>query len=307
MHNKLLVIATRKSPLALWQANHVRQLLLHHWPQLKINLLPLETSGDRFLNDKLLAIGNKGLFLKELETALLDKRADLAVHSMKDMPATLPDGLKLAAIGARESPWDALVSNSYNSVNALPLAARIGTASLRRQAQLLAVRPDLQVISLRGNVNSRIQKMTTEGLDAIILAAAGLIRLEFKAAIKELLGADVMLPACGQGALGIECRTDDLQLQQLIAPLNDTISALCVHTERAVNAGLGGHCHTPVAIFCEPSTENTLQLRARVLSLDGQTMIQYTQVAMMHDAEQLAADCVQSMLMQGAANLLAKP
>ncbi|WP_133128281.1 hydroxymethylbilane synthase [Legionella nagasakiensis] len=304
MSSPILKIATRKSPLALWQANHVSELLRRHWPTLQIELLPMQTSGDKFFKDKLLDIGGKGLFVKELEEALLDKRADLAVHSMKDVPATFPEGLSIAAICHRHIALDALLSESYENLNALPSGAMIGTSSLRRQSQLLALRPDLCIKPLRGNIQTRIEKMRSGEYDAIILAAAGLERMDMKAFIKEIMKEEVMLPACGQGALGIECRTDDKALQTLLAPLNDPISALCVNTERRVNAHLGGNCHTSLAIFCKPAPNAQLILHAKVSSVDGHAVISNSQRGHQQDAVILADNCARSLIRDGASELI---
>lgn len=301
---KTIRIATRKSPLALWQANHVKDKLEKIWPNIDIELLPMVTSGDKFLKDKLLAAGGKGLFVKELEEALLDKRADLAVHSTKDMPAQLPSGLNLAAICARESPFDALVSPQFTALDDLPHGAVVGTASLRRQSQLLAYRPDLQIKTLRGNVQTRLAKLAAQEYDAIILAAAGLERMGLHAKITQELSPEIMLPACGQGALCIECRSDDQDIQELITPLNDPLSALCVTTERQVNAQLGGNCHLPLAVFCTLSDTRELFLRTRLLSTDGKTVLFSSDKAQQEDAIALAAHCTQSLIDQGAASLI---
>lgn len=303
---KIIRIATRKSPLALWQANHIRNELLSYWPQLVIELLPMTTSGDQFLKDKLLAIGGKGLFVKELEEALLENRADLAVHSMKDMPATAPEGLSLAAICARHNPFDALVSKTHVHLTDLRHGAVVGTSSLRRQSQLLAIRPDLKIIPLRGNIHTRLSKMDTGEFDAIVLAVAGLERMGLQHLITEMLDEDIMLPACGQGALGIECRTNDSELQRYIEPLNDTLSALCVNTERHVNALLGGNCHVPLAVYCTQIYDSKLHLRAKVASPDGQTIIKESLIAPIDESDSLAQQCAQSLLVGGAADLLAK-
>ena len=257
---KKIRIATRKSLLALWQANSIREQLLALWPGLEVELLPMATSGDKFLKDKLLTIGGKGLFVKELEEALLDGRADIAVHSMKDVPIAFPEGLSLAAICTRHNPLDAFVSTAYANIESLPTGAVIGTSSLRRQSQLLAIRPGLMIRPLRGNIHSRLEKMDTEGYDAIILAAAGLERMDLHARIRQMLSPELMLPACGQGALGIECREDSQSVRQLLKPLDDEITALCVMTERRVNALLGGNCHTPLAVYCRPIDATTLLL-----------------------------------------------
>ena len=301
---KKIRIATRQSPLALWQANHVRELLLKQWPDLTVELLPMVTSGDKFLMDKLLAAGGKGLFVKELEEALLSNRADIAVHSTKDMPAELPPGLGLAAICERHSPFDALISKHYASLDALPRQAIIGTASLRRQSQLLAYRSDLQIKTLRGNINTRLAKLEAGEYDAIILATAGLERMGLEHTITQLLSAEIMLPTCGQGALCIECRTNDQEVQRLIAGLNDPLSSLCVQTERSVNAQLGGNCHVPLAVFCTATSPDQLLLRAKILSLDGSQLIQDSQTGSMDQAQALAKRCTESLLAKGAADLL---
>lgn len=305
MNHKIIRIATRQSPLALWQANHVRELLLKQWPFAQIELLPLITSGDRFLKDKLLAIGGKGLFVKELEEALLDKRADIAVHSTKDVPAQLPDGLILAAICKRDNPFDALISRDFPSLDALPHQAVVGTVSLRRQSQLLAYRPDLQIKALRGNINTRLAKLNSGEYQAILLAASGLARMGLEQSITELLSEDIMLPACGQGALSIECRLDDKETQQIIAGLNDPISSLCVRTEREVNAQLGGNCHLPLAVFCQLTAPDVLRLSAKIVTLDGRQCIADTQTGSIDKAQSLATNCTQALLAQGAAEWLA--
>ncbi|MCE0722329.1 MULTISPECIES: hydroxymethylbilane synthase [Legionella] len=305
MHSRILRIATRQSPLALWQANHVRDLLLNKWPNLQIELLPMSTSGDKFLKDKLQAIGGKGLFVKELEEALLDKRADFAVHSSKDMPAEFPEGLDLVAICKRDNPFDVFVSYQHNNLHTLPAQSIVGTSSLRRQSQLLAYRSDLSVKSLRGNINTRLEKLKSGEYHAIILAAAGLERMGFTNVITEQLSAHIMLPACGQGALAIECRSDDHKIQALLSELNDPISSICVHAERKVNALLGGNCHVPLAVFCAPIENKQLSLQAKILALDGSQIITSTQTGPIEQATSLAERCAQSLQVQGAANLLA--
>lgn len=304
MISKKLRIATRQSPLALWQANHVREQLQAQWPELTVELLPMVTSGDKFLMDKLLAAGGKGLFVKELEDALLTDRADIAVHSTKDMPAKLPEGLCLPVICKRHNPFDAFISTRFASLDELPSQAIIGTASLRRQSQLLAHRADLKIKTLRGNVNTRLAKLDAGEYDAIILATAGLERMGLEQQITELLSPDIMLPTCGQGALCIESRTDDQEIQKLIAGLNDPLSALCVHTERQVNAQLGGNCHVPLAVFCTPLPSNQLFLRAKILSLDGTQIIMDSQTGTWEEASILADQCTQALLLRGAADLL---
>lgn len=306
MTPKILRIATRKSPLALWQAQHIAKLIKGHWPKITIELLPMVTSGDKFLKDKLLALGGKGLFVKELEEALLDKRADLAVHSMKDIPASFPEGLGLAAICQRDSPFDALVSKDHKNLKDLPAGSIIGTTSLRRQAQLLALRPDLKIKALRGNINTRLAKLAADEYDAIILAASGLERLAMQTSISEILAEELMLPACGQGALGIECRMDDLATQELLAPLNHSLSALCVNAERYVNALLGGNCHAPLAVFCKAIDDKNLLLSARVLKADGSALIEDSRQGPQIEAHAIAEACAQALLSKGADKLLAQ-
>ncbi len=303
MLSKTLRIATRQSPLALWQANHVRALLLSLWPELRIELVPMVTSGDRFLKDKLLAVGGKGLFVKELEEALLDNRADIAVHSMKDVPAQFPDGLILPTICVRHNPFDALLSVAFPNFTALPQGAVIGTSSLRRQSQLLALRPDLHVSPLRGNIHTRINKLNNGEFDAIVLAQAGLERMGMDHLIKQTLDT-MMLPACGQGALGIECRSDDHGIQQLIAHLHDNNSAVCVQTERQVNGLLGGNCHVPLAVYCQHVDENNLTLQAMVASMDGKTILRDSQFGNKETAMELANQCAKALLAKGADALL---
>lgn len=304
MPNNILRIATRESPLALWQANHVKELLAQYWPSLQIELLPMKTSGDKFLKDKLLKIGGKGLFVKELEEALLSHQADIAVHSMKDVPAIFPDGLCLPVICQRHNPWDAFVSDIYPSLDSLPKGAIVGTSSLRRQAQLLALRPDLMIKPLRGNIHTRIHKMREESYHAIILAVAGLERMGMEHLLKQTLSEKVMLPACGQGALGIECRDNDAEVKKIIAPLNDPLSSLCVRAERQVNALLGGNCHVPLAVLCKPEGEEYLSLHAKVASADGRILLSNTQRGHRTDARIMADNCAQILLADGAAELL---
>jgi hydroxymethylbilane synthase len=304
MSQKTLRIATRKSPLALWQANHVREQLMQHWPALEIECVPMTTTGDMFLQSKLSAIGSKGLFVKELEEALLDHRADLAVHSMKDVPSVFPKGLELAAICSRDNPLDALLSCKYTDLDHLPAGASVGTTSLRRQSQLLAVRPDLRIKALRGNIQTRIAKLQGDEYDAIVLAAAGLERMSMQEHIREVLSTEVMLPACGQGALGIECRTDDEQTKKYIRPLNDSQTALCVHAERQVSALLGGSCHVPLAVYCLSTGKTQLLIRAKVASIDGKIVVSHSAQGCEKEALLLAHQCANALLANGADTLL---
>lgn len=304
MSARIFNIATRESPLALWQANFIRDRLLQLWPSMQIQLLPLKTSGDKFLKDKLYKIGGKGLFTKELEEALLDGRADIAVHSMKDVPAEFPEGLFLKTICKRHNPFDAFLSTHVDNFAALPTGAIIGTSSLRRQSQAAAARPDLRFKTLRGNINTRIRKLQENEYDAIILAASGLERMDMAHLISEHLTEEIMLPACGQGALGIECRIKDEELHHLIAPLNDPLTDVCVRSERIVTRMLGGNCHTPLAVFCKPTTDGKVSLNAKILSVDGQKVLSCSQSGGIENAAQLADACAQSLLADGARELI---
>jgi hydroxymethylbilane synthase len=299
-----LRIATRKSPLALWQANHIREQLLHLWGSLTIELIPMVTSGDKFFKEKLSLSGGKGLFVKELEEALLNDQADLAVHSMKDVPAVFPNGLSLHAICERHNPLDAFVSCNDAPLNNLLPGSIIGTTSLRRHSQLLAAYPYLEIKPLRGNLQTRLAKLEKGEYDAIILAAAGLERMGLHAYIKEVIDPTIMLPACGQGALGIECRTNDKDVRDYIAPLNHTPSALCVETERHVNRLLGGNCHVPIAVYCQLIQTSELVIQAKVASIDGKKVIYISKQGHPNDASSLAEACVEYLFANGARDLL---
>jgi len=258
---QLIRIATRKSPLALWQSEHVAARLRKLHPGLQVELVPLSTRGDEILDRSLAAIGGKGLFLKELELAMQRGEADCAVHSLKDVPMELEPGFALAAILTRADPVDALVSLHVESIAALPEGARVGSSSLRRQAQLRAVRPDLEIVDLRGNVNTRLGKLDAGDFDAIILAAAGLVRLDLAGRIRQRLEPPEWLPAPAQGALAVECRNDHPILLKCLAALDDADTRCCVETERAMNRALGGSCHVPVGAYAH--------LRGGRLRLDG--------------------------------------
>lgn len=304
MSSSLIRIATRKSPLALWQANFIKTQLLQLWPDLRVELCPMSTTGDQFLKDKLLTQGGKGLFVKELEQALLAHKADIAVHSMKDVPTELPKGLVLPIICERANPKDAFVSLKYTSFKALPKGACIGTASLRRQAHILALRPDLNVVTLRGNIQTRLDKLAQGEYDAIILAAAGLERMGLEQHIREQLSTDIFLPACGQGALSIECRANDAKTIALIAPLHHQASAIAVNAEREVNRLLGGNCHVPLAVFCEHLSEQELSLRAQIMKIDGSYRIEAKHQGPSNKALTFAKHCADDLLKQGGADLL---
>ncbi|OGV26488.1 MAG: hydroxymethylbilane synthase [Legionellales bacterium RIFCSPHIGHO2_12_FULL_37_14] len=300
---KELTIATRKSPLALWQANFVAAKLKELLPNAEIRLLPMLTKGDKTSSQNWLQQNGKDMFVKELEEALLTKKADLAVHSMKDLGVTLKNGLTLAAILSRANPFDALVSNKYPALLSLPKGAKIGTASLRRKAQLLQFRSDFNVQTLRGNLQTRLKKMADEDFDGIILAVAGLERLNLSALIREKINPNIMLPACGQGALGIECRADNSHLLTLLAKLNSANSSLCVLTERRINAKLGGNCHTPIGIYCAIAND-TLHINTKVLSQDGKHCIAVNLSGLPKDAFKLADKCALELFNKGASDLL---
>lgn len=298
MLKKHLTIASRKSPLAMKQTEQIRDALLHHYPHLTINILGISTEGDKRLDVMLSEIGGKGLFVKELEEALLDGRADLAVHSMKDMPMDLPKGLAVPVMSQREEPYDVFVSNRYDSFSALPAGAIVGTSSLRRQTQLYRNRADLKYQSLRGNIQTRLQRLDEGHYDAIILAAAGLIRLGQKERIKEILSPDLCLPSAGQGVLGLECRKDDAALIDLISPINDARTMASVLAERALCRRLGGGCKVPLAAFAILEGD-TIYLRAAYAMKDG--VILKTEVrGEMQQAEQLGLEAAQLLIAQGA-------
>lgn len=302
MMNKLR-IATRKSPLALWQAEFVKQALLDYYPELNIELVAMTTEGDRQLMTSLSKVGGKGLFVKELEQALLDGRADIAVHSMKDVPMEFPTGLALAAICERDDPRDALVANNYQNLDQLPQGSIVGTSSLRRQSQLKALRPDLIVEPLRGNVNTRLQKLDEGHYSAIILAAAGLKRLAMTQRICSYLTPEQCLPAVGQGALGIEYCQDNRLLYQLVSVLNHKDSALCVNAERAMSKRLGSGCQVPVAGFAVLQQQQ-LWLRGLVGQPDGRLLVAAEVIGDVEKAESLGVQLAETLLNQGADRIL---
>lgn len=303
MSKQLIRIATRQSPLALWQAEHVRQLLCAQHPDLEVALVPMVTKGDVILDTPLAKVGGKGLFVKELELALLEQRADIAVHSMKDVPVEFPDGLGLVCICERDDPHDALVSNHYDSLDALPQGAIVGTSSLRRQCQLRAARPDLHIKDLRGNVGTRLSKLDNGEYDAIILAAAGLRRLGLAARIRARLSVQQSLPAVGQGAIGIECRLDDARVRALLAPLNHADTATRVSAERAMNNRLQGGCQVPIGSYAELQGDE-LYLRALVGAPDGSQMLQADIRGPRHQSEQLGRALAEQLLDAGAGRIL---
>lgn len=302
--SQIVRIATRESPLALWQAEFVKAELLKHHPGLEVQLLGFTTQGDKILDSPLAKIGGKGLFVKELENAMLENKADIAVHSMKDVPVGFPEGLMLAAICERENPADAFVSHRFATIDALPLGAIVGTSSLRRRCQLLQARPDLDIRDLRGNVNTRLRKLDEGLYDAIVLAVAGLKRLKMEARIRSALPMALSLPAVGQGAVGIECRSDDERVQQLLAPLHHSPTAARVSAERAMNARLQGGCQVPIAGFATLE-QGILHLQGRVGSPDGRLLLSAEARAPMAEAELLGYKVADDLLAQGAAGILA--
>ncbi|WP_109428193.1 hydroxymethylbilane synthase [Aggregatibacter kilianii] len=303
MLEKTLKIATRQSPLALWQANYVKDSLQQLYPDLTVELVPMVTKGDVILDSPLAKIGGKGLFVKELENALLNKEADIAVHSMKDVPMQFPEGLGLAVICKREDPRDAFVSNSYRTFAELPQRAVVGTSSLRRQCQLKALRPDLDIRSLRGNVGTRLSKLDNGDYDAIILASAGLIRLGLADRIASFIEVEQSLPAAGQGAVGIECRTDDVQVKQLLAPLADAETTCCVLAERAMNNRLQGGCQVPIGGYAVLQ-QGQLYLRALVGDVDGSQIIRAEGKSAVENADVLGVQIAEQLLAQGADKIL---
>ena len=303
MAEKIIRIATRQSPLALWQAEHVAELLTRAFPGLKTTLVKMVTRGDKILDAPLAKIGGKGLFVKELEQGMLEGLADIAVHSMKDVPVDFPVGLHLAAILSREDPTDAFVSNRYSTLNELPVNARIGTSSLRRQCQIKERFPDAEVMPLRGNVNTRLAKLDAGDYDAIILASAGLKRLGMAERITQSLDASVSLPAIGQGAIGIECRVDDLEINDLLKVLHDSETGICVTAERAMNARLNGGCQVPIGGFAQYQGEQ-LFMRGLVGSPDGSVLYRAERTGGLDQAETIGRLIAEDLLAQGADKIL---
>jgi hydroxymethylbilane synthase len=298
-----LRIATRKSPLALWQANHVRDALMTRNPGLEVELFTMTTQGDKILDTPLAKVGGKGLFVKELELVILEGRADLAVHSMKDVPVEFPEGLGLAAVLVREDPRDALISNVFTGIDSLPEGARVGTSSLRRQCQLRARRPDLEVLDLRGNVNTRLAKLDNGDYDAILLAAAGVKRMGWEDRITELLPPEQFLPAIGQGAIGIEIRVADDKVSRVVKALNDGQTATRIRAERSLNERLQGGCQVPIAGYSEIS-HGVMVLRALVGRPDGTELVQGVISGKPEDAEELGQVLADDLLSRGAKQIL---
>ena len=305
MHDQLVRIATRESPLALWQAEYIKAELEKAHPGIRVELLGMTTRGDIILDSPLSKVGGKGLFVKELEAALLEDRADIAVHSMKDVPMAFPPGLGLAIICEREDPRDAFVSNHFNSVAELPAGAKVGTSSLRRQCQLRMLRPDLDIVDLRGNVNTRLRKMDEGQYDAIILATAGLLRLNMQDRIRQRMPVEESLPAGGQGVVGVETRSDDKRMQALLAPLHDQATADLVVAERAMNRRLEGGCQVPIACYAIEDEHQQVWLRGLVGKPDGSVMLVSEQRAPRAQSEALGVAVAEALLAQGAGEILA--
>ncbi|AZN31292.1 MULTISPECIES: hydroxymethylbilane synthase [Pseudoalteromonas] len=302
---KLVRIATRKSALALWQAEFVKAQLEHFHADVRVELVPMSTQGDIILDTPLAKIGGKGLFVKELEQAMLDGRADIAVHSMKDVPVEFPEGLALHTICEREDPRDAFVSNNFANLSELPQGAVVGTSSLRRQCQIRALRPDLVIKDLRGNVNTRLAKLDDGQYDAIILAAAGLLRLKMDERIADYIEPEVSLPANGQGAVGIECRIDDEVTKALLAPLEHTQTRIRVNAERAMNRHLEGGCQVPIGAYALVDGEQ-VHLRGLVGAVDGSEILHDEVTGHINDAEAIGVQLAKKLLAQGADKILAE-
>ena len=301
--DRVLKIATRKSPLAVWQAEFVRSQLQLYYPELDIELVKMSTQGDQMFNSPLSKIGGKSLFIKELEVGILEGRADIAVHSMKDVPYELPDEFEIGAILARENPFDAFVSNHFNEINDLPKGSRVGSCSLRRIVQLKAIRPDLAILDLRGNVNTRLMKLDKGEYDAIILACAGLIRLGFKDRIKQPLDAQTSLPAVGQGALGIENRKGDEVVRELIKPLIDSKTMTEVLAERAMNATLKGSCSVAIAGYAVSNGEELL-LKGLVGNVESGSILRAENTGTTSQPKALGKLVANQLLEIGAGKLL---
>lgn len=299
-----LIIGTRQSLLALWQSNHIASLLRKQYPDCQVTLKKIVTKGDRILDVPLAQIGGKGLFTKEIETELLDGTVDLAVHSLKDMPTVLPEGLCLTAITTRANVGDAFVSNKYASFSELPQGAVLGTSSLRRKAQLLAVRPDLKIVDLRGNVDTRLRKLDEGQMDAIILAAAGLERLGHADRIREIIPTTVCLPAVGQGALAIECRSDNKEVRDMLAFLNDLSTKQATDAERAFLGLIEGGCQVPIGVHAEVENDN-VKIEAVIASLDGSKVLRNNITGPAVNAADLGRKLGQQMLAEGGEQILA--
>jgi hydroxymethylbilane synthase len=296
-------IATRESALALWQAEYVKKLLLSYFPDLQVKIIGMTTRGDKILDVPLSKVGGKGLFVKELETALFEGTADLAVHSMKDVPMELPDGLTIPTICERADPRDAFVSNNYQNLDELPAGAKLGTSSVRRRSQIQALRPDLDYVDLRGNVGTRLRKLDEGNYDAILLAVAGLERLELSDRVTDKLSVEASIPAAGQGAVGIECRSDDQETLSMLQRLNHEPTSICVRAERAVSRSLNANCEAPVAAYAQLAGKD-VNLVGLVASLDGSQILIERTAGDASQAEQLGIQLADKLIAQGALELI---
>jgi len=301
---KEIRIGTRGSHLALWQAHWVRKSLIQAYPHLRVSLIRIKTKGDKLTDVNLATIGGKGLFVKEIEEGLLEGRIDLAVHSMKDVPVQLPEGLSIRSITRREDPGDVLISRDHLTLEELPLRAKVGTSSLRRKAQLLSYRPDFRIIPLRGNVDTRVRKMNAMGLDAIVLAAAGVKRMNLEGSISQSISPEVCLPAIGQGALGIETRTTDDDINQYLSILDHEATHMSILAERAFLRKLEGGCQVPIAAWGSVSDRGRLTLKGLVGTLDGRKLIKGEIKGEMGKAEKLGMALAKSLLSRGANEIL---
>lgn len=304
-HPEKLVIASRESALAMWQAKHIQARLQALYPQCDVQILGMTTTGDQILDKPLASIGGKGLFIKELENALFDGSADLAVHSMKDVPMNMPEGFALVATGERENPHDAFVSNDYKTLTDLPHGSIVGTSSLRRQSQIQARFPHLKIESLRGNVQTRLRKLDEDQYAAIILAAAGLIRLELGDRISSFISATDSIPAVGQGALGIEIKSDRTDLMSILAPLNHTQTQQCVEAERGFSRALAGSCTVPLGAYATMQQDSTISISGFVASVDGAQMLRETMAGDANHAEALGKKLADKLVSLGADKILA--
>ncbi|MFZ3086869.1 MAG: hydroxymethylbilane synthase [Methylotenera sp.] len=305
INRKKLVIASRESALAMWQARHIQSRLQALYPETEVTILGMTTTGDQILDTPLAKVGGKGLFVKELETALADGRADLAVHSMKDVPMNLPDGFILAATGEREDPRDAFVSNNFSSLEDLPAGSIVGTSSLRRQSQLQARFPHLKIESLRGNLQTRLRKLDEGQYAAIILAAAGLIRLELGHRIRQFIAPEQSIPAVGQGALGIEISANRPDLITTLAPLNHPDTQVCVEAERGMSRALAGSCTVPLGAYAVCEADN-IRITGFVASVDGKQMLIETVTGSRNNAETLGKKLASQLIAKGADKILAE-
>ena len=301
---KKLVIASRESALAMWQARHIQSRLQALYPDTDVSILGMTTTGDQILDTPLAKVGGKGLFVKELETALADGRADLAVHSMKDVPMNLPEGFMLAATGEREDARDAFVSNDYATLESLPSDSIVGTSSLRRQSQLQARFPHLKIESLRGNLQTRLRKLDEGQYAAIILAAAGLIRLELGHRIRQFISPEQSIPAVGQGALGIEISSDRPDMLSVLAPLNHPDTQQCVEAERSMSRALAGSCTVPLGAYATCAGE-MIHITGFVASVDGKQMLVEKAVGHRHEADALGKSLAAQLIAKGADKILA--